>query len=201
MTPPPDDRLDLAGLLLRLPGHEFRLTHAGTAPGITAMLKPVRKGAGKIPPGRGRFAIVASEYNARYVEGMLRAAKAELKAAGGAEIRVVRVPGAFEIPVVAGVLARQHPGWDAVICLGVIMQGQTSHAQHVGEAVTLALSQIAIQTGVPTIHEVLVFTTEEQARVRCLAKQFNRGAEAAQTALKMARVMDGIHGTDDEIPF
>ena len=111
------------------------------------------------------------------------------------------MPGAFEIPVVAGVLARQHPGWDAVICLGVIMQGQTSHAQHVGEAVTLALSQLAVQTGVPMIHEVLVFTSEEQARVRCLSRDFNRGAEAAQTALRMARVMDGVRQADDEVPF
>lgn len=136
-----------------------------------------------------RFAIVASEYNARFVDGMLRAARAELKQAKAAEIKVVRVPGAFEIPVVAGALARQLPAWDAVICLGVIMQGQTSHAQHVGEAVTLALSQLATHTGVPMVHEVLVFTNEEQARVRCLGKDYNRGAEAAQTALKMARVL------------
>jgi 6,7-dimethyl-8-ribityllumazine synthase len=168
---------------------------------MAAMLKRVRRSTSKAQLVAGRFAIVASEYNTRYVDGMLRAAKAELKAAGAAEIKVVRVPGAFEIPVVAGALARQHPGWDAVICLGVIMQGQTSHAQHVGEAVTLALSQIAIQSGVPMIHEVLVFTSEEQARVRCLSKDFNRGAEAAQTALRMARVMGDVRSEDDDIPF
>lgn len=151
------------------------------------------------PAAAHRFALVASEYNARYVDGMLRAARAELKRAGAAEVKVVRVPGAFEIPVVAGALARQHTGWDAVICLGVIMQGQTSHAQHVGEAVTLALSQLATQTGVPMIHEVLVFTSEEQARVRCLGKDYNRGAEAAQTAMKMARVLAGLR--TDDVPF
>lgn len=168
---------------------------------MAAMLKRVRRSAAEAPQAAGRFAIVASEYNARYVDGMLRAAKAELKAAGAAEIKVVRVPGAFEIPVVAGALARQHPGWDAVICLGVIMQGQTSHAQHVGEAVTLALSQIAVQTGVPMIHEVLVFTNEEQARVRCLSRDFNRGAEAAQTALRMACAMGEVSSADDACPF
>lgn len=168
---------------------------------MVSMLKRVRKSGAKQPTADGRFAIVASEYNARYVDGMLRAAKAELKAAGAAEVRVVRVPGAFEIPVVAGALARQCGSWDAVICLGVILQGQTSHAEHVGEAVTQALSQIAIQTGVPMIHEVLVFTNEEQARVRCLSKDFNRGAEAAQTALKMARVMDEIRPVVDDCPF
>ncbi|MBI5800955.1 MAG: 6,7-dimethyl-8-ribityllumazine synthase [Verrucomicrobia bacterium] len=163
------------------------------------MLKPVRKTNFKRVAGR--FAIVASEYNARYVEGMLRAAKAELKKAGAAEVRLVRVPGAFEIPVVAGALSRQHPVGDAVICLGVIMEGQTSHAEHVGGAVTLALSQLAVQSGVPMIHEVLVFTSEEQARVRCLGKEFNRGAEAAQTALKMARVMEEVRTMDDGCPF
>lgn len=148
-----------------------------------------------------RFAIVASEYNARYVDGMLRAAKAKLRAAGAAEIKVVRVPGAFEIPVVAGALARQHRAWDAVICLGVIMQGQTSHAQHVGEAVTAGLMELAVATGVPMIHEVLVFTTAEQAKVRCLSAEFNRGAEAAQTALRMAKVLGAVQLADGEVPF
>ncbi|MEN9573554.1 MAG: hypothetical protein RL514_1409 [Verrucomicrobiota bacterium] len=165
------------------------------------MLKPVRKTGGKPAPRAGRFAIVASEYNTRYVDGMLRATKAELKQAGAAEVRVVRVPGAFEVPVVAGALARQYPGWDAVICLGVILQGETSHAEHVGGAVTQALSQLAVQTGVPMIHEVLVFTSEEQARVRCLSKEFNRGAEAAQTALKMARVLGELRLVADDCPF
>lgn len=164
------------------------------------MLQPVRSRTPVQKVG-GRFAIVASEYNARYVDAMVRAARVELKRAGAEEVQVVRVPGAFEVPVVAGVLARQCPGWDAVICLGVIMQGQTSHAQHVGEAVTSALAQIAVTTGVPMIHEVLVFTSEEQARVRCLGRKFNRGAEAAQTALKMAAVMRELAPADDGIPF
>ncbi|PAW75222.1 MAG: 6,7-dimethyl-8-ribityllumazine synthase [Pedosphaera sp. Tous-C6FEB] len=168
---------------------------------MVAMLKRVRRNAPKIQPIAGRFAIVASQYNARYVDGMVRAAKAELKQAGAAEIKVVRVPGAFEIPVVAGALARQSGNWDAVICLGVILQGQTSHAEHVGEAVTQALAQLAVATGVPMIHEVLVFTEESQARVRCLSKDFNRGAEAAQTALKMAQVMSELRAADDGCPF
>lgn len=163
------------------------------------MLKPVRSRVRPVKSG-GRFAIVASQYNARYVDGMLRAARAELKRAGAAEVRVVRVPGAFEVPVVAGALARQFPHWDAVICLGVILQGQTSHAQHVGEAVTAGLMQLAVNTGVPMIHEVLVFTNEEQARVRCLSREFNRGTEAAQTAWKMAAVLREL-GLINDVPF
>src|SRR5262245_2929240 len=101
------------------------------------MLKPLTKRSPRSDgPGRA-FAIVASKYNPRYVDAMLRAAKGELKRGGATEIVVVRVPGAFEIPVVAAALARsplRPPA--AVLCLGVIFQGQTSHAQHVGWGVT-----------------------------------------------------------------
>jgi|SRR5579872_1904617 len=155
------------------------------------MLKSVvenkTKGAG------GRFAIVASRYNARYVDAMLRAARAELKWAGAEEVRVFRVPGAYEIPVVATKLARtKPPPLSAIICLGVILRGQTVHAEHIGRAVTEALMQIQLAHEMPVIHEVLLLENEEQARVRCLGAKYNRGAEAAQTALAMARVMRSL---------
>ena len=137
------------------------------------------------------FAIVASKYNGRYVDAMLKAAQRELKKAG-AKVRVVRVPGAFEVPVVAAQLAALEPKPSAIICLGVIFQGQTSHAQHVGWGVTHALAQIQVQQRIPVIHGVFVFEKEEHARVRCLGRTHNRGTEAAHTALEMARVMRGL---------
>src|SRR4051794_27872311 len=88
-----------------------------------------------------RFAIVASQYNARYVNAMMNAASTELKRAGARDSLVLRVPGAFEIPVVAAQLARadpleNEPRIAAIVCLGVILRGETVHAAHIGEAVT-----------------------------------------------------------------
>ena len=151
------------------------------------MLKEIRvtgvKAAG------GRFAIVASKYNARYVEAMLRAALVILKKAKAQEIQIVRVPGAFEIPIVAAKLAAASPAPSAIICLGVILRGATTHAQTVSEVVSYGLGKIALQHQVPVIHEVLLLENEEQARVRCLSRTHNRGAEAALTAIEMSKLL------------
>jgi 6,7-dimethyl-8-ribityllumazine synthase len=152
------------------------------------MLKTVTS-AGARKSG-GTFAIVASRYNGEYVDAMLHAAREELLRAG-AHVRVVRVPGAFEVPSVAAKLA--HRGrYAAIICLGVIFQGETSHAQQISNGVTLALAQIQVQHKLPVIHGVFHFEKVKHAKVRCLSAKHNRGTEAAQTALEMARVMAGL---------
>ena len=134
------------------------------------------------------FAIIASKYNARFVEGMLNPAVAALEKAGAKTVRVVRVPGAFEIPAVAAMLAETKK-YAALICLGVIIRGETTHAQHIGEAVSHALADIQVRWKVPVIHEVLLLENEAQAEVRCLNPKHNRGLEAAQTAIEMAAIL------------
>ena len=165
------------------------------------MLRKLQRQSGR--SRGGSFVIVASRYNTRYVDAMLRVAVGELKRAG-AKVRVVRVPGAFEIPVAASRLARKHssmfdflnpqtrPALSAIICLGVILRGQTTHAEHIGREVSRALMDIQVRHEIPVIHEVLLLENEEQARARCLGGKFNRGSEAARTALEMARVMKTI---------
>jgi 6,7-dimethyl-8-ribityllumazine synthase len=162
------------------------------------MLKVIK--AKRFQAGHARFAIVASQYNDRYVDSMIQAAKAELEGAGAKSVQIVRVPGAYEIPVVAARLAAAESGHGsrftrhvkrphAIICLGVILRGETVHAAHIGEAVSRALMEIQLRCEVPVIHEVLLLENEEQARARCLDPRRNRGREAAQTALAMAQVM------------
>jgi 6,7-dimethyl-8-ribityllumazine synthase len=141
----------------------------------------------------GQFAIVASRYNARYVDALLRAARREFSAAGAAAIEVVRVPGAFEIPAVAAALAGSPPGrFAAIVCLGVIFQGETTHARQIGDAVSHALVELQIRHQLPVIHGVYLFDNEAQARVRCLDARHNRGIEVARTAVEMARVMSRV---------
>src|SRR5687767_8932849 len=157
------------------------------------MLTKVKKSKSTRAPG-AHFAIVASKYNSEYVDAMLNAAGKALSDAGSASVRVVRVPGAFEIPAVAARLARgKSPHFAAIICLGVVLRGETTHAQNITESVSHALTQIQVETEVPIIHEVLLLENRQQAEVRCLGKDHNRGVEAAQTALEMARIMASLH--------
>ena len=138
------------------------------------------------PVPDARIAIVASRYNQPYVDGMLEAALAVLKKARVRDVEVFRVPGAYEIPVIAATLASRKQGRpEGILCFGLIWQGETTHAQHIGEAVSMALMNLAVETGVTVVHQVLSVATEEQAVARCLTAKTNRGTEAAHTALAM----------------
>jgi 6,7-dimethyl-8-ribityllumazine synthase len=139
-----------------------------------------------------RFAIVASQFNARYVQGLVDHAEKELRSlASSAAISIHRVPGSFEIPVVVRELARRKRA-DAIIACGVIMQGETNHAKNLARSVTDALQRIAVDHGVPVINVVLSFDNEDQGRERCLENRINRGTEAARAAIEIASVMSEL---------
>jgi 6,7-dimethyl-8-ribityllumazine synthase len=142
--------------------------------------------------GRRRFSIVASLFNEQYVQGLVDHATRELQSLSpDATISLHRVPGAFEIPVVVREIALQK-NVEAILALGVILQGKTSHAQNLGRSVTDALQQIAIEHGIPVINAVLSLETEEQAQERCLGSEINRGTEAARAAVEIANVMQDV---------
>ena len=141
-----------------------------------------------------RFAIVASQFNARYVQGLVDHAEEELHSlASSAAISIHRVPGSFEIPVVVRELARRKKA-DAIIACGVIMRGETNHAKNLSRSVTDALQRIAVDYGVPVINVVLSFDNRRQARDRCLENTINRGTEAARAAVEIASAMSKLRG-------
>jgi 6,7-dimethyl-8-ribityllumazine synthase len=146
----------------------------------------------RIIRGEHTFHIVASQFNARYVKGLIDHAMKELRTlAPNATISIQRVPGAFEIPVVVRELASLDKA-DAIIACGVILKGKTDHAQNLSRSVTDALQRIAVDRAVPVINAVLSFDDEIQASERCLENKINRGTEAARAAIEIANVMSAL---------
>jgi 6,7-dimethyl-8-ribityllumazine synthase len=146
----------------------------------------------RVEKGKRTFQIVASQFNAQYVQGLVDHTSEELnELAPDAAISIHRVPGSFEIPVVVRELARKKKA-DAIIACGVIMQGETNHARNLSGSVTDALQRIAVDSGVPVINVVLSFDNEDQARERCLGNRINRGTEAARAAVEIATVMSKL---------
>ncbi len=146
----------------------------------------------RVEKGKRTFQIVASQFNARYVQGLVDHTSKELhELAPNAAISIHRVPGSFEIPVVVRQLAGNKEA-DAIIACGVIMQGETNHAKNLSRSVTDALQRIAVDHGVPVINAVLSFDNEDQARERCLENRINRGTEAARAAVEIASVMSKL---------
>ncbi|TAG07789.1 MAG: 6,7-dimethyl-8-ribityllumazine synthase [Verrucomicrobia bacterium] len=135
-----------------------------------------------------RICIVASRYNETYTEALVDHAIKELgDLVPQGRIDLIRVPGAFEIPVVVGTVLHRNPPV-CVIALGLLIRGATSHADLVAESVTHALQSLAIQHLRPVINEVIVCADEKQAYARCVGTTINRGREAARAAAAMIDV-------------
>lgn len=143
--------------------------------------------------GKMRIAIVAAKFNEEFTNALVENAVDEIEdIASDARIDIVRVPGAFEIPVVCkAVIEEEAP--DCIIALGCIIRGGTGHADLVATSVTEALQSLAVSKTIPIIHEVLLVEDEKQAYARCIGKKLNRGREAARSAVEVVEIMQEIN--------
>ncbi len=137
-----------------------------------------------------RFAIVVSRFNSFITERLLGGALDALARAGAdtETVDVVKVPGSWEVPLLAGELARQHRH-DAIICLSAVIRGETPHFDYVAGEAAKGIAQVAAETGVPVAFGVLTTNTLEQAIDRAGAKGGNKGFDAAMTAIEMANLL------------
>jgi 6,7-dimethyl-8-ribityllumazine synthase len=137
-----------------------------------------------------RFAIIVSRFNEDITEGLLAGAREALAQAAVDEedVTVVRVPGAFEIPITAQRLT-ESGRFDAVICLGCLIKGDTMHFEYIATAASHGIMDVSMSTGVPVAFGVLTTLTEEQAVERSKPGADNKGREAALAAIEMVTLL------------
>jgi 6,7-dimethyl-8-ribityllumazine synthase len=140
-----------------------------------------------------KFGIVIARFNSFISEKLLEGALDTLQRSGGqaSDIDVVRVPGAFEIPLIAKKLAGSQK-YDAIICLGVVIRGATPHFDVVVNEVSKGAAQVGLDTGVPVLFGVLTTETIEQAIERSGTKAGNKGADVAVAAIEMANLISNL---------
>lgn len=145
---------------------------------------------GKLVANPGKFAIVAARFNEFIVSKLVAGAEDTLVRHGvdGGDITLAWVPGAFEIPLAAQRLA-QSGAYQAVICVGAVIRGSTSHYDYVCAEVSKGVAQVGLQTGVPVLFGVLTTDNLEQAIERAGTKAGNKGADAALAALELADLL------------
>jgi 6,7-dimethyl-8-ribityllumazine synthase len=149
--------------------------------------------ASGVPSAEGyRFAVVVSRFNPAVTESLRRAAEAVLSEAGADSVDTVHVPGAYELPQAARCLA-ETGRFDAVLCLGCVIRGDTPHFEYISSAVAHGVMQAAGDTGVPIAFGVLTTNDEQQALARAGEGPDNKGREAAVAAIEMA-VLFRTHG-------
>ncbi len=149
---------------------------------------------------RRRFGIVVSRFNPRITEGLLLGALETFEKEGvfADHVDVIKVPGAFEIPGVAAQMAGCGC-YDAIVCLGAVIRGDTPHFDYICAEVTRGIGQVALAFGLPVIFGVLTTNTLQEARSRS-GKKMNKGEEAAVAAIEMGQLYDRLkkHGADHE---
>jgi len=142
-----------------------------------------------------RFAIVIARFNSFITDRLLSGCLDALKRSGASleNVELTKVPGSWEMPVVARQLAQQKR-FDAIICLGAVIRGDTPHFDYVAGQAASGLAAIAAETGVPVAFGVLTTNTVEQAVDRAGAKSGNKGFDAAMTAIEMASLLRKLNG-------
>jgi 6,7-dimethyl-8-ribityllumazine synthase len=150
---------------------------------------------GSFAPPLGRFALVAARFNSAIVESLIAGALDGLRRHGVDDeaIDVIRVPGSFEIPLVAQRVAGSGK-YAAVICLGAVIRGDTAHYDHVAGEAAGGVARAALETGVPVIFGILTCETLDQAIDRAGAKSGNKGFDAALTAIEMVNLLRQLPG-------
>ena len=140
-----------------------------------------------------KVALVVSRFNSFLTEQLVKGAVDAFVRLGGDEsdLTVVRVPGAYEIPIVASKLA-QKKCVQAIVALGAVVQGATTHASLINETTSRAVSEISLATGVPVLDGVVSAENLEQAVERCGTKQGNKGFSAMQSAIETVNVLEGL---------
>jgi 6,7-dimethyl-8-ribityllumazine synthase len=140
-----------------------------------------------------RYLILASRFNDMISKALLSGAQEAFEEAGlrKDDVPVIWVPGCFELPAVAARAARSKT-FDAVICLGAVIKGDTPHFEHVAGQAAAGLMQVSVDTGVPIIFGVLTTNDEEQALSRCGIKGGNKGVDAAKAALAMTKALNKL---------
>lgn len=142
-----------------------------------------------------KFAIVVARFNSFITDRLLGGAIDGIVRHGGKqdEITVVRVPGSWELPIAVAEVAKTKR-FDAIICLGAVIRGDTPHFDYVAGEATKGVAAVSAQYGIPIAFGVLTTNTVEQAVDRAGAKQGNKGFDAATTAIEMANVLRSIRG-------
>lgn len=142
-----------------------------------------------------RFALIVSRFNDFISEKLVSGAVDALQRSGvsGGAIDIVKVPGSFEIPLVAK-KAAQSQKYDAVICLGAVIRGSTPHFDYVAAEVSKGIASVSLETGLPVIYGVITTDTIEQAIERAGTKAGNKGWDAAVAAIEMTHLVDSIEG-------
>jgi len=147
---------------------------------------------GALDAGDLRVCVVRSLFNRPITDGLLDGALALLEEAGATDVTVIDVEGAFETPLVAQKMA--HSGYDAIVVLGAVVEGETDHYEHIAGRASEGLMRVMLDTGVPVTFGILTVRDPAHAFARSAPDEHNKGREAAEAAIRTANLLNEVAG-------